>query len=54
MGINAVAMAARSGAGTAVAAIAVSAPEQRLPATRVPELVHELRNAARDARRHLP
>jgi DNA-binding IclR family transcriptional regulator len=54
MGINAVAMAVRSSAGAAVGAIAVSAPEQRLPATRVPELVDALRNAARDAQRRLP
>jgi DNA-binding IclR family transcriptional regulator len=54
MGINAVAMAVRSGVGTAVGAIAVSAPEQRLPASRVPELVHELRNATRDIQRRLP
>lgn len=54
MGINAVAMAVRSGDGAAIAAIAVSAPEQRLSAGRVPELVQELRNAARDARRRVP
>ena len=54
MGINAVAMAVRSMDGTAVAALAVSAPEQRLPAGRVPELVEQLRNVTRDAQRRLP
>lgn len=54
MGINAVGMAVRSGDGAAIAAIAISAPEQRLPAARVPDLVHELRNAARDVRRLVP
>jgi DNA-binding IclR family transcriptional regulator len=54
MGINAVAMAVRSMDGTAVAAIAVSAPEQRLPAGRVPELVEQLSNVTREARRRLP
>jgi DNA-binding IclR family transcriptional regulator len=54
MGINAVAMAVRSMDGTAVAAIAVSAPEQRLSADRVTELVDELSNVTREVRRRLP
>ena len=54
MGINAVAMAVQSGDGTAIGAIAISAPEQRLPEGRIAELVHELRNAARDIRRRVP
>ncbi|HEY2436865.1 MAG TPA: IclR family transcriptional regulator [Solirubrobacteraceae bacterium] len=54
LGINAVAMVMRSGAGTAIGAIAISAPEQRLPPGRVDELVLELRNAARDVRRRAP
>jgi DNA-binding IclR family transcriptional regulator len=53
MGINAVAMAVRSMEGKAVAAIAVSAPEQRLPADRVPEIVEQLSNVTRDVRRRL-
>jgi DNA-binding IclR family transcriptional regulator len=54
MGIAAVAMAQRSMTGAAPVAIAISAPEQRLPASRVPELVEALRVVTRDVRRRLP
>jgi DNA-binding IclR family transcriptional regulator len=54
MGINAVAMALRSGDGTAIGAIAISAREQRVPPDRLAELVSVLRDTARDIRRRVP
>lgn len=53
VGIHAVAVVQRTSSDKAVAAIAVSAPEQRLPPSRVPELVVALRETTVRARRRL-
>jgi IclR family transcriptional regulator, acetate operon repressor len=54
LGIHAAAVAQRTSRGRAVAAIAVSAPEQRLPQSRVPELVAALNDVTARARPRLP
>jgi DNA-binding IclR family transcriptional regulator len=53
MGIAAVAMAQRSRSGAAPVAIAISAPEQRLPDSRVPEFVDALRAVTHELHRRL-
>lgn len=54
VGINAVAVVQRTSRGAPVAAMAISAPEQRLPQTRVPELVAALREVTGRAQARLP
>ena len=44
-------MAQRTRFGTAPVALAISAPDQRLPPSRMPELVHALRGITDEARR---
>ncbi len=53
LGIHAVAVVQRTGGGRPVAALALSAPEQRLGPERVPELVAALESVARRARPRL-
>lgn len=53
-GINAVAVVQRTSRGAVVAAMAVSAPEQRLPESRVPELVEALFDVTNRAQARLP
>jgi DNA-binding IclR family transcriptional regulator len=53
LGIHAVAMVVRTSAGRPAAAMAVSAPEQRLPESRVPELVEALTDVTARARPRL-
>jgi DNA-binding IclR family transcriptional regulator len=52
-GITAIAMAQRTRFGTASAALAISAPEQRVPPTRVPQLVDALRGITDEVVRHV-
>jgi IclR family acetate operon transcriptional repressor len=52
-GISAVAMVQRTRFGTAPAAVAISAPEQRLPPSRLPALVDALRATTEEARRRI-
>lgn len=54
MGIHAVAMVQRSRSGATPAALAVSAPEQRLGSDRIPSIVAALRQATGEAARRLP
>jgi IclR family transcriptional regulator, acetate operon repressor len=54
VGINAVAVVQRTSRGAVPAAMAISAPEQRLPESRVPELVEALRDVTERARARLP
>lgn len=54
LGIHAVAVVVRTSTGRPAAAMAVSAPEQRLPETRVPELVEVLTDITTRASRRLP
>lgn len=54
MGIAAVAMVQRTARGVVAAALAVSAPEQRLPEERVPLIVEALRDVTERARLRLP
>jgi DNA-binding IclR family transcriptional regulator len=53
-GIHAVAVVQRTSSGRAAASMAVSAPEQRLPESRVPELVEVLTDITERARPRLP
>jgi len=54
VGINAVGMVQRNSRGAVAAAMAISAPEQRLPESRVPELVKALREITERAKARLP
>jgi DNA-binding IclR family transcriptional regulator len=54
VGIHAVAVVQRTSTGRAAGAMAVSAPEQRLPETRVPELVEVLIDVTTRASPRLP
>jgi DNA-binding IclR family transcriptional regulator len=54
VGIHAVAVVQRASTGRPAAAMAVSAPEQRLPETRVPELVEALTDITTRASPRLP
>jgi DNA-binding IclR family transcriptional regulator len=54
VGIHAVGMVQRTSRGAVPAAMAVSAPEQRLPESRVPELVEALRDVTERAKARLP
>jgi DNA-binding IclR family transcriptional regulator len=54
VGIHAVAVVQRTSTGRPVAALAVSAPEQRLPEARVPELVEALTDITTRASPRLP
>lgn len=54
VGICAVGMVQRSSSGRIVGALAVSAPEVRLPEDRIPEIVSVLRRITADAQRRLP
>lgn len=53
-GVSAIAMAQRTVSGAVPAALAVSAPESRLPQERVPEIVDALRRITDRARQKLP
>jgi DNA-binding IclR family transcriptional regulator len=52
-GLNAVAVPLRDRGGTTIAAVAMSAPSERLPPRRVREIVVELRECAAGIRSHL-
>ena len=54
VGINAVAVVQKTSRGVVAAAMTVSAPEQRLPSSRVPELIEALRDVTGRARARLP
>jgi IclR family acetate operon transcriptional repressor len=54
VGIHAVAVIQRTSGGRVAASVAVSAPEQRLPESRVPELVKALTEITARARPRLP
>jgi DNA-binding IclR family transcriptional regulator len=54
VGINAVAVVQKTSRGDVAAAMAISAPEQRLPESRVPELVEVLRDLTSRAQARLP
>lgn len=54
VGIHAVAMVQRNSRGAVVAAMAITAPEQRLPESRVPELVEALHEVTARAQARLP
>ena len=54
VGIRAVAAIQHTSGGRPTAAVAVSAPEQRLPETRIPELVEALKDITARARPRLP
>ncbi|HWI71925.1 MAG TPA: IclR family transcriptional regulator [Baekduia sp.] len=54
VGIHAVAMIQRTSTGRPAAAMAVSAPEQRFPEDRVPDLVDVLKDVTARASRQLP
>lgn len=53
-GIAAISMVQRTSSGGIVGALAVSAPELRLPPERVPEIVQSLRRVTEAAQRRLP
>lgn len=53
-GLTAVAVPLRDRGGTTIAAVAMSAPSDRLPPRRVREIVVELRDCAAGIRAHLP